>query len=178
MLASANKYTNPVINSVSNITSTLIKLEFERHKAIKRNNRLLTGNEFVEHLTYTYHNGERIFAYVGRSHCAAFLPFRESDSSYRYKAQDTWDSTERKIGEYWVIPSKTTRDSEKLRQIQKTGARIEVSRKEFSIGDTFTHKNFGTGTVISKNDVFVEVDFPGVGIKKLSLDWITKSLNG
>lgn len=90
LLASANRYTDPIINSA------LINLEFERHKALRRNNKLLTGKEFAELMTYTYHAGERIFAYVGRSHCVPFLPFLESEGITRYKAQDTWDSTDKK----------------------------------------------------------------------------------
>ncbi len=54
LLASVNRYTDPVINSFSNINNALIKLEFERHKALNRNNRLLTGKEFAELMTYTF----------------------------------------------------------------------------------------------------------------------------
>lgn len=172
MLASTNRYTDPVINSLSNINNALVKFEFERHKTIKRNNKMLTGKAFAELMTYTYHNKERIFAYVGRSHCAAFLPFVEQDGSVRYKAQDTWDSTDRKIGDYWVIPPKEMRDKQKLIQSQKAPPNVAPQKKEISIGDTITHKAFGTGMVKSINETFIEVEFSSIGVKKISKEWI------
>lgn len=171
LLAAASRYTEPVINALSNINAALIMLELERHKAIKKNNRLMTGNEFCELMTYTYHQGERIFAYVGRSHCAAVLPFVEKDGCVRYKTQDTWDSTDKKIGDYWVIPPRSTR--EKRKQAQAPEAILE--QKEYSASDEFYHKKFGSGTVVALDTEIIEVDFITVGIKKISKIWLAKN---
>ena len=174
MLAAANRYTDPVINSLSNINNALIKLDFERHKALKRNNRLLTGKEFAALMTHTYHNNERIFAYVGRSHCAAFLPFKDSEGRVVYKVQDTWDSTDRKIGDYWVIPPKAVRDKQNGKQQSHLQNSADV-KSELTVGDTLTHKIFGTGTIIAITETSIEVDFPKVGVKKLSKEWTTRA---
>lgn len=175
LLASASRYTDPVINSITNINNALMKLEFDRHKPQKRSNRLLTGKEFAELMTHTYFGGERIFAYVGRSHCAAFLPFAGPDGSVRYKAQDTWDSTDRKIGEYWIIPPKETRERRKARETRKAFGGASAGNAAFSVGDTVNHRQFGEGTIKAESETFVEAEFPGVGVKKISKAWLKKN---
>ena len=72
-----------------------------RHKQMKRNGSVLTGKEFCELMNKTYHRGERIFAHVGRSHVAAILPITV-DGVTGYQVEDSWDSSGRTVGDYWV----------------------------------------------------------------------------
>ena len=171
LLVRASRYINPFINSTANINNALIRLDFERHKAMRRDGRLLTGKEFCELMTYTFHNGERIFAYVGRSHCAAILPFTDPDGSVRYKTQDTWDSTDRKIGDYWVIPPKEKR----LRAAERDRPK-KLVEGEIRVGSSITHREFGRGVIVEEKNGFLTVDFENVGTKKLSKTWVLNSV--
>ncbi len=162
LLAETSGYTNPIINSCSNINNTLIRLKFDRHKTIRKNGRMLTGKEFCDLMTYTYHRGEHIFAYVGRSHCAAILPFTGPGGEIRYKTQDTWDSTNKKIGDYWVIPA-----NYKLESLKKEPARQEGKNTAFTPGGSVTHPRFGRGTILEEKDGVLTVEFEKAGIKRL-----------
>ncbi len=71
-----------------------------------------------------------------------------------------------------MIPSKAARDKQKLIQSQKIPANVVPQKTDLSVGDTVTHKAFGTGMVKSINETFVEVEFSGNGVKKISKDWI------
>ncbi|MBQ6118668.1 MAG: hypothetical protein IJK98_05515 [Clostridia bacterium] len=169
LLAGANRYTDPVINTTFNINNALIGLSFERHRAIVRNGRRLTGKQFCDQMTYTFHNGERIFAFVGRSHCAAVLPFREEDGTVRYKTQDTWDSTDKTIGDYWVIPPRERRE-----RLSPPARAEAVSCGEVGVGSVITHPKYGRGTVTAENGGVLTVAFENAGEKKLSAAWLKK----
>ena len=151
-IAQANNYTDPVLNITPNINLALLKLGFERHREIKRGNKLLTGKQFCDLMNHSYHDGERIFAYVGKSHCAAILPFEENGSTV-YKIQDTWDSTSRTIREYWVYKEK------KPTQTRTRFAQIT----SLNINDIVTHPHFGKGTIVSEQKSgasrILEIDF-------------------
>lgn len=171
LLAKANHYTDPIINSLPNINNALIGLEFERHKALRFNGRLLSEKQFCDRMTYTYHNGERIFAFVGRSHCAAVLPFKEADGIVRYKTQDTWDSTDKKIGDYWVIPPKTKRENKTSETDNATKTSIILE-----VGNIIRHQKFGEGIILNAEGDIVTVRFDSVGTKKLSKEWLLNTL--
>ena len=83
-------------------------LGFVHHDQIMRGKRRLRGWEFCEEMTRTYHHGERIFAYVGAGHVAAIAPVRDDSGASVYKVLDSWDSSNRLIGEYWVSPGDPT----------------------------------------------------------------------
>lgn len=167
-LAQASNYCDPTINSTPNVTLTLSKLGFESHKKIYRNNKLLTGNEFCELMSHLYFNGERIFAFVGSSHCAAILPIMQDDGTYIYKIQDTWDSTSKKIGDYWTYKK------------EKQTLRKNLTFNELELNEKIVHPTFGEGTIIkinlSGNHKILDIDFMNYGIKKISEDWLLKTL--
>lgn len=171
LLIKASRYIDPIINSFSNISNALIGLNFERHRAMRLNGRLLTGKQFCEQMTHTYHNGEHIFAYVGASHCVAVLPFVEENGSIRYKTQDTWDSTDRKVGDYWVIPPKSQRERMKPKSILSP-----IALSDLSVGNTFTHPRFGKGSVICESNNILTIDFDKIGTKKISKEWLIKTI--
>lgn len=169
-IAQANDYTDPVLNSIPNINLALLKLGFERHREIKRANKFLTGKQFCDLMNHTYHDGERIFAYVGKSHCAAILPFEENGSTV-YKIQDTWDSTSRTVREYWVYKEK--------KPIQSKARYTQID--SLNINDTITHPHFGKGIIISEQKSgesrILEIDFEKAGVKKISEEWLRKFID-
>ena len=167
LLAEVNEYIDPGINSTANINAALIHLGLERNRAMRRNGLLMSGKDFCDQMTYTYHNGERIFAYVGRSHCAAILPFREPDGTVRYKIQDTWDSTSHTIGDYWVYAPKETKKA-------AAGAPRAMAG-DLSVGSALVHPQFGEGTVVAVNGNVIEAEFPSVGVKKIARSWLMKN---
>lgn len=164
-IAQANNYTDPVLNAVPNINLVLLKLGLERHKEIKRANKLLTGAQFCDLMNYTYHNGERIFAYIGKNHCAAVLPFDE-DGTVKYKIQDTWDSTSKTVREYWVYKEKKTEKAEKP----------ETKIKSLNVNSTIMHPRFGKGVILAErmngNSKIFEVQFEKAGRKSISQNWL------
>ncbi len=168
-LAQASNYCEPIINSTTNINLTLSKLGFEHHKKICRNNKMLTGKEFCELMSHTYFKGEKIFAYVGSSHCAAILPIKQGNGTYIYKIQDTWDSTSKKIGDYW-----TYKEEKKVHHPNLTFGNLKLNEK-------ISHPRFGEGTIVnitlSGNNKILEVDFNEYGIKKISEDWLQKNIS-
>lgn len=169
-IAKTIRFSDPSLNTRPNINITLSKLGFERHKPIKRGNKLLNGKQFCELMDYTYHDGERIFAYVGRSHCAAILPIKQEGGNVKYKIQDTWDSTTRYIGEWFVY-----------KEPAPVAAPVTQSRNSvFECSKTVYHPQFGEGIIISATGSgdtrILEIEFKEVGIKKISESWLRKKV--
>ena len=100
-LVKSTDYLTTRINIDSYISKTLEREGFVKHHPICDGGKLLTGKEFCSKMSSRYRHGEKIVAYIGRSHIAAVLPFREEDT-IRYKIVDSWDSTSKKIGTYFV----------------------------------------------------------------------------
>lgn len=170
-LATATDYSEPVVNRKVNIDLTLSKLGFERHKAIKQNGKYLTGSEFCSLMSHTYFRGEKIFVYlVSPSHCAAVLPEKQENGTYLYKIQDTWDCTNKKIGEYWVLSPK------------REAAQTPPEPSTLSVNGKVHHPQYGEGTVLSIKhsacDNVVEVDFGSFGIKKIAESWLNGKKTG
>lgn len=169
-IAEAIRYSDPVLNIRPNTQQSLINLGFERHNEIKRNKKLLTGKQFCELMEHTYFQGERIFAYVGKHHCAAILPERQADGSTKYVIQDTWDSTNRRVYEYFVY-----------KEI-KTGLNkdAETVMSDTKIGKSFKHPQYGMGEIIdiksNNSDRILYVDFEEFGVKRISEKWILSKL--
>ncbi|MBQ5823463.1 MAG: hypothetical protein IIW48_01505 [Clostridia bacterium] len=164
-LAKASNYTEPIVNLTSNIDLTLSELGLVRHKPIKLGGKLITGSEFCNLMSHTYFKGERIFAYITKpSHCVAVLPEKQADGTYLYKIQDIWDSTTKKIGDYWVFTP----------QKQPKPAAPQVST--LLVGEKIHHPTYGEGTILSINPCaatnIVEVDFISCGIKKITESWL------
>ena len=109
LLAEAGEYKEPYVNSLANVRRLLAKLEGEGFARCERptvssgsSKTAMTGTQFCEYLNQNYCCGEKIFALLGKNHCAAICPEPCEDGSFEYKIWDTWDSSERKVGEYWV----------------------------------------------------------------------------
>ncbi len=162
-LAQASDYTEPMINRTRNINLTLSTLGFVHHKKIYRNGKLLNGQEFCDLMSHTYFNGERIYAFVGSSHCAAILPIKQDDGTYVYKIQDTWDSTSRKITDYWTYKK------------EEVTPKPSVNVCSIALNEKIVHPRFGEGTIVGINGNILDVDFTKFGIKKISEEWINKN---
>lgn len=169
-IAESIKYSDPVLNIRPNILQTLINLGFERHNEIKRSKRLLDGKQFCELMEHTYFHGERIFAYVGNHHCAAILPEKQEDGSTKYVIQDTWDSTNRNIHEYFVYREKK----------EETLSTPKTVLFKIAVGEKLRHPQYGIGKIIkiknNNTDRIVSVEFENSGIKRISEKWILTKL--
>ena len=170
-IAGAIRYSDPVLNIKPNTQQALINLGFERYSEIKRNKKLLTGKQFCELMEHTYFNGERIFAYVGKHHCAAILPEKQEDGSVKYVIQDTWDSTNRYIYEYFVYKEKKTK-SLNMKAFDSTPIKVGTSLK---------HPQYGAGKIVgitdNAADRIIYVEFENIGIKRISEKWMISKMN-
>lgn len=165
-LAMASDYSEPVVNRQENINLTLSKLGFERHTAFKSGGKYVTGSEFCNLMSHTYFRGERILVYlISPSHCAAVLPEKQEDGTYLYKIQDSWDCTNKKIGEYWVLKP------------QKKASTAPPQPSTLRVNETLQHPQYGEGKIVkiyaSGSVNIVEVDFGSFGIKKIAETWLS-----
>lgn len=159
LLSSANETT---VNAREVYPKILEQNGFVHHKPIIRNGRHLDGRSFCNEMLKIYHNGERIFAHVGRLHVAAIIPVPCPDGDTTYKIIDSWDSSKRTIGDYWV---KSIKASDKDLSAKKP------TKKTFDIGTQLLHPSFGIGTVTSIAPGILTVDFESNGSRRLGEAW-------
>lgn len=169
-IAESIRYSDPVLNIRPNTQQALINLGFERHNEIKRNKKLLNGKQFCELMEHTYFQGERIFAYVGKHHCAAILPEKQEDGSVKYVIQDTWDSTNRYVSEYFVYKEKK---QESLNLETQNSLTIKV-------GNDLKHPQYGIGKIVeiadTSTDRILYIEFERIGVKKISEKWMISKM--
>ncbi len=172
-LGEAVGYSDTMVNGNYVFINLLIKNDFEKHPQLKSDGKLLTGKEFCKVMDTRYKDGERIFAFVGSSHVAAVLPYKDEDGKVHYKLTDSWDSSDRKICEYWVGRPKKAEAGEDPEAAPE-------GRTETEPGSVIKHPRFGTGTILSitakGDDRMLEIDFGDKGIKKLSEKLLQKIL--
>lgn len=165
-LAGSAGHTATAINTSANINKTLEKEGFLPCPAVKVNGKQLTGKEFCREMAARYHNGEKILAYVGKSHVAAVLPFEE-DGAAVYKIVDSWDSTDRKIGVYYVKPV-----PQPPAPAREKGASLE----KLAVGTRLIHPVFGEGTVDEDSGTgWVDIVFARGGRRKLDAKWVLRN---
>ena len=162
LLSSANETT---VNAKEVYPKILEQNGFVHHMPIIRNGRHLDGKSFCNEMHKIYHNGERIFAHVGRSHVAAIVPAHCCDGDTTYKIIDSWDSSKRTIGDYWVKPVKSP---------DKDLPGTKPAGKTFNIGTKLLHPSFGFGTVTSIAPGILTVDFKANGLRRLGEAWTQK----
>ncbi len=168
--ANASGYKNPIVNMTENVNFTLQTLGFEPQKGLKHGNSYYNGIEMCEYFNRHYSNEEmRVFTFVGRNHCACILPFRE-DGKLVYKVQDSWNSSDKPITEFWIKREKSSKG---------VSVQGDVSCDEFPLGAVVKHSRFGEGKVVGcygdSNNRFIEIDFgASVGKKKISEVWLRK----
>jgi len=158
-ITAASGNANTTVNIASVYTKLLEQECFTRRSPMRKHGKKLTGKEFCRELDKVLLNGERVFAYVGRCHVAAVLPFIEMGKTH-YKIVDGWDSSDRLIGEYWI--KEPTRQEGLL-----------TVEKEVSAGTYITHPIFGRGRVQSvHHSGWISIDFPKGGFRVLDCRWV------
>ena len=169
LIAEKTGYAEPHINSACIINRVLKELNFEKHSPNYRYTKQLTRRQFCEFLNNKYSDGERIFAYIGKSHCVAIIPVEQVDDTNLYKISDTWDSTDRLVGYYWVCKKFST---EKKAEI--------TEEKHFTLNEFVLHPQFGNGTIIEIKGIdnrILKVNFGNACIKHISEKWLLKVSN-
>ena len=165
VLAQTANYEDPTINSRTNINNTLMRMGFIKLAGIASGKKFVTGTQICQIFDQKYKNGERIFAYLGNHHCAAIIPMGAAG----YKIQDTWDSTERQVIEYWV------RAYDK-KEIKPSPEQIVT---EYKVGAVIWHPVYGNGVVNSitnkESREVLEIFFDTVGVKKINAEWLRKN---
>lgn len=134
---------------------------FLEHKSLRDDGILLTGAEFCDAMDHRYHDGERIFIHCGPHHVAAVLPIRNEKGVLHYRIVDSWDSSERRIGSYWV---------------QRRNRRLSDLDDEDNItGKRLEHPVFGSGVILGFSGPcacpMLRVRFERAGIKLLGRQW-------
>ena len=161
-LAEGTHYISTTINSPDIYETYLKQIGFERRPAMLRNGKKLDGNEFCKELDKVLHLGETVFANVGRSHVAAVLPFKENGMTH-YKIVDSWDSTSRKIGEYWIKPV-------------PVNDATSSAKERCSVGSVIVHPVYGRGRVIDIHALgWATVLFPQHGERRLDIRWLLQN---
>lgn len=150
------------VNALTAFPRVLEKEGFVRHAPIIRNKRRLDGKAFCDEMTLRLHRNERVFAFVGRSHVAAVVPVEDEDGRSTYKILDSWDSSSRPIGEYWVRTPSRLPDAAAM-ELLAPGRRI-------------LHPAFGEGridrTEKRSRSLIVCISFAVCGAKRLEADWV------
>lgn len=164
LLSSAQETT---VNATEVFPLILKKNGFFHRKALTRNGRRLDGKSFCEEMNRKCRNGERIFAYVGRLHVAAIVPVINNDGKAVYKIIDSWNSTNRLIGEYWIMRPAKESDSAHTNN--------RPTPKAFCIGEHIIHPSFGDGTVTEIVTGVLTVDFGVNGLRRLGAAWVQKN---
>lgn len=158
-IVSASGNENTTVNIASVYHQLLKKEGFSRRPPMHVNGKKLTGKEFCRELDKVLLIGERIFAYVGRNHVAAVLPFVEHGTTH-YKIVDSWDSSDRLIGDYWI--------KEPTRQ-----EGFMTIKKMMLVGTYVIHPLFGRGRVQSVHESgWMAINFPKGGFRVLDCRWV------
>ena len=162
---------DPTVNSSRVYEKVLARRGFVRCKPLTDRGRRLDGAAFCKELDWRCREGERVLAHVGRSHVAAVLPQPRPQGGTRYKILDSWDSTDRKIGEFWVLPAK-----EKAGEPEPKAPQTPAPPPErFPRGSRMTHPDFGAGQVTRTEDYVLTVDFGAQGIRRLGRSWVERN---
>ncbi len=148
----------------------LEKHGFVHHNPLMKNGRRLDGKAFCEEMNRVYHNEERIFAHVGRSHVAAIVLVSLDDRSRSYKIIDSWDSSDRLIGEYWVLAKKSSKTN-----LVASAPVGEERPRQTGVGSKLHHPSFGDGVVIQTASGVLTIDFGDNGTRQLGEDWVIKN---
>ncbi len=160
LLAAENHTT---VNAREVYPVVLAKLGFVRHEPIIWQGRRMDGTVFCAEMNHRYQNGERIFAHAGQHHVCAVIPTKCADGATRYKLNDSWDSTSRPIGEYWVLPAELLPER-KNRPAERPA--------ELTVGSIIVHKMYGKGVITAENGSILSIDFGEKGIRRLEKTWV------
>ena len=159
-MAQHNFYLSTDINRDVQLHQTLTAEGFKKYRPLRQEGRLLSGREFCRAMAQKYPYGEyRIFAYCGRAHVVAVMPFRNEEGKRCYKICDTGDSTDGRISTFYV----------------KDFTPPRVENAPLNVNQKILHPVFGEGCIRQIPDPrWVHVDFPQ-GEKVLVTNWIRQN---
>lgn len=179
-LTAASDGSNTTVNSIDVYRELLRQEGFERRSPVVINGRRITGKAFCREMDRRQLGGARIFAHVGRSHVAAVIPFTE-DGETHYKIVDSWDSTDRCIGEYWILYPPGQEPLWRNPPAEEPASREEPRQEPDSravpipVGVCLIHPRFGRGTVRAAHPAgWVTVDFSDGASRQLDSKWVMK----
>ncbi len=172
-LLACTDYTCLAVNTSGVYNRLLSREGYIRHKRpVNRYGKSITGKEFCVQMEDECFYGERVFAHIGRSHVIAVMP-GYLDNRFRYHIEDTWDSSDGKIGEYWV------EDRKPRENVKKSSKNPEI-RKKYQIGQMITHPKYGEGKILElgpdEGSRSAAVEFFGDKVRIISLKWLDRKL--
>ena len=168
MLARSCEYCSTKLNGAHMYAYLTSEYGFVYHDRMTRDGRGLTGAEFCREMEAVCRNGERIFAKIGADHVAGIIPVKES-GKIRYVVADSWDSSRKKIGGYWVY--RPSAAEKKAAPAEERNPDPVVSLRE---GDCIIHPVFGPGRICGTDEPsqMLTVSFRSVGKKLLGSSWV------
>ena len=166
MLAQSCEYKDTTLNSNMIYQSLASEYEFDLYDRPIEEGKGLTGVEFCDRMTLRCRGGERFFAQMGNGHVVGIIP-TEINGEKQYAVADSWDSSGRKIGRYWVLRPKKKEKQEAPRPRQPLLPAL-------SAGDRLVHPVFGIGTVreVQEETQRVRIEFPLKGEKWMTVSWV------
>ena len=166
MVARSNEYATTTLNGWETDRYLTSEYGFTYHDRPIQNGRGVNGAQFCAHLTATCRQGERIFAQAGAHHVVGIVPV-DTPVGQRYVIKDSWDSTVRKIGQYFVYLPEKKAEPVVPAQPEKPVIALEIAQ-----GRRLSHPRFGIGTIAVVSDGRVTVDFVNGGQKTFSAAWV------
>ena len=94
----------------------------------------------------------------------------ETPAGRRYAIMDSWDSSGRTIGDYFVLRPEEW--EKRMREEQEEDPPKEETPLLVQTGERLVHPRFGEGMIEAVQDGKVTVIFPDVGRKTLTVAWV------
>ena len=167
MLAQSCEYTDTALNDQFTYRSLTSEYEFDPYTRPVFEGKGLTGVEFCKRLDLVCRNGERFFAKLGPTHVVGIVP-AVINGVKQYAIADSWDSSSRKVGDYWIFRPAKRR--------QAVPEKVEEKAPVLSLnaGDKLIHPAFGEGVIQSFDPETdrIQILFPTHGEKLLTRSWI------
>ena len=166
MLARSCEYKNTILNSLTIYRSLTSEYEFDPRNRLTVAGKGLTGIEFCSRMTLMCRDGERFFADMGKDHVVGIIP-TVIDGEKQYAVADSWDSSRRKIGAYWIYrPAKK----------KKEPAPVAAEKPPLVLvpGELLIHPAFGEGKILEilPGEDRVRILFPDHGDRTFAGSWV------
>ena len=166
MLARSCEYKNTLLNGLTIYRSLTSEYEFDPRSRLTEAGKGLTGVEFCDRMTLMCRGGERFFAHMGSTHVVGIIP-AVIDGKKQYAVADSWDSSGRRIGSYWIY-----RPADGKKKTVPEPA--EKPRPLLFPGELLVHPAFGKGVVLEvlAGGDRVCVHFPRHGDRVFAGSWV------
>lgn len=154
-----------ILNSNSVYQYLLSELHCTHHDALRVDGHLLKGVDFCAFMNARYHHGERMFVKVGPGHVAAVIPNPDEKIHPHYVIADSWDSSRRAFGDYWVYTPPPP---------EKKAVCPGPPLAALLAGSRIRHPAFGDGEILSLDDTADKciIRFDDGQERSLSAAWV------